>query len=47
MKGPIGKSLKFFILSSQSIQLYRELIKTVRKIPDQSTQTEIMAQIKE
>jgi hypothetical protein len=37
-KIPIKRSLKFFILNSQSLQLYRELIKTVHKIPDGSSQ---------
>lgn len=32
------KSLKYFILSSQSLQLYRELVKTVHKIPDEGSQ---------
>ncbi len=31
------KPMKYFILSSQSLTLYRELMKLIYRIPDQAT----------
>ena len=40
------KNLKYFILSQQSLTLYREFLKTIRRIPDASTKSEILTQLK-
>lgn len=40
------RGLKYFMLSHQSLMLYRDFMKTIAKIPDQETQSEIKSQVK-
>lgn len=40
------KGIKYFMLSHQSLMLYRDLMKLISKIPDQNTQNEIKVQVK-
>lgn len=40
------KGIKYFMLSHQSLMLYRDLMKLISKIPDHNTQNEIKVQVK-
>lgn len=40
------RGLKYFMLSHQSLMLYRDFMKIIAKIPDQETQSEIKSQVK-